>query len=800
MRSSRKERRWPVVPLRDMVVFPGSRVPFVVGRLASVEAVRAAVDGDGEVLLVMQRDPDLREPAPRDLHSVGTIARIIAETRLSDGNYKLVVEGVARARVTTVVKEQVHLSAQLEAWRPRSEAVPDEAEARRRLQALLDECSELRGSPIDEEGAVLGEEGALAAACDELALSLSLESDRKQEVLEAFEPAERIAKLQQLLEAEVDTLRIDRHLNREVQRKVSKSQRDFILQEKMKVIRDELGLAGGAADLDQLRERLDAAGLPAAAREKADEELRRLEVMPSMSAEATVARTWLEWMVAVPWKKRSRERRDFDEAEAVLHEDHHGLTRVKERVLEFLAVRSLRKGKPARGSVLCLVGPPGVGKTSLGRSIARATGRKFVRFSLGGVRDEAEIRGHRRTYVGAYPGRLVQGLKKAGTRNPVFLLDEIDKMAADFRGDPAAALLEVLDPEQNAHFVDHYLDTELDLSDVMFICTANVLHGVPAALQDRLEIIRLPGYAALEKREIARRFLLPRQIVDNGLTPKQLEVSEDALDGIVDLYTREAGVRGLERELASLCRKVATRVVRKPNLRVKLRKTTDLKPFLGAARFQPYETERAPEVGVATGLSWTAAGGQLLSIEAAVYAGEGRLLVTGQVGEVMQESLKAAVTWARTRAGELGIPESLFAETDIHVHVPEGAIPKDGPSAGVTLGTAVVSVLTGRPIRGDLAMTGEITLRGRVLPVGGVREKLLAAQRAGVDTVLLPKGCERELEDVPAGALDELELVIVETMDEVIEQALVPLRGGRRSRQAAGRRRAARSRSGRERS
>ena len=801
MRKSRKDRSRPVVALRDMVVFPGSRVPFVVGRLASVEAVRAAVEEDSEVLLVMQRDPAIREPAPRDLHSVGTLARIVAETRLSDGNYKLVVEGLCRARITAVVKEQVHLSAQVVPHRPRSQAVPREDEARTRIQAALDEYAEFRGAPAEEGSVELPATKPLAVACDELVVQLPLESDRKQEVLEAFEPEERIAKVEALLDAEIDTLRIDRHLNREVQRKVSKSQRDFILHEKMKVIREELGLAGGVADLEQLRERLEAAGLPAAAREKADEELARLEVMPSMSAEATVARTWLEWMIALPWKRRSRERRDFDEASAALHEDHHGLDRVKERVLEFLAVRALRKGKPARGSILCFVGPPGVGKTSLGRSIARATGRKFVRLSLGGVRDEAEIRGHRRTYVGAYPGRIIQGLKKAGTRNPVFLLDEVDKMAADFRGDPAAALLEVLDPEQNSSFLDHYLDIEFDLSEVMFLCTANVLHAIPPALQDRLEIIRLPGYSPGEKRAIAERFLLPRQLEENGLDEDRLTVSGEALDGLIDGYTREAGVRGLERELASLCRKVAARVVRKPDARVRLRTAADLKPFLGAPRFRAREAERAPEVGVATGLSWTAAGGQLLPIEAALHGGKGGLLVTGQVGEVMQESLKAAVTWARSRATELGVPESLFAESDIHVHVPEGAIPKDGPSAGVTLAVAVVSVLTGRPVRSDLAMTGEITLRGRVLPVGGVREKLLAAQRAGLHAVLLPKGCERELEEVPPGELEDLELIVVETMDEVVEQALVPLRGGRRTRQAAGRRRsAARSRGGRERS
>ena len=792
---NRDSSRRPVIPLRDMVVFPRQRAPFVVGRPSSVAAVHAALASDGEVLLLMQRDVDVREPGPGDMFAAGTLARIVQHARQADGTLKLLVEGLGRAQALDVRtagaegEAEAHLVAEAEMLADVEPAPAERAELEASLRALLSEHARLPGAPSLEASLALLDSGLPGRACDDAASRLPLPAAEKQRVLEASDPLERMSVLETALLLEGEKSRLDGKIQRQVQKQVEQAQREYLLGEKLKAIHKELGRKSEAAEAQELLERVEKAGLPPEARERAVAELRRLESMASMSAEASVIRAHVEWMLALPWTKRSEEQRDFDLAERVLDEDHHGLARVKERILEFLAVRALRK-EPGKGSILCFVGPPGVGKTSLGRSIARATGREFVRVSLGGVRDESEIRGHRRTYVGAYPGRILQMLRRAGTRNPVMLLDEIDKMASDFRGDPTAALLEVLDPEQNSTFSDHYLDVPFDLSEVLFACTANLLQSIPDALRDRLEVLRLPGYTPGEKRAIAERFLLPRQLRESGLGERDVRISTEALDALIDGWTREAGVRGLERELGSICRKAAARVVRatparasaKPKRRARkpvfeLASARDVQALLGPPRFRPLDMERKPEVGLATGLAWTETGGQVLLVEAIRVPGKGKLLVTGQLGDVMQESLKAALTWVRARAARFGLPESFLDTTDVHVHLPEGATPKDGPSAGITMCVAVLSALTGRPVRHDVAMTGEITLRGRVLPVGGVKDKLLAAHRAGVHCAILPADNARDIEDLPAEVRAAMTLTFVTGMDEVVEAALLPIPG-----------------------
>ena len=774
--------RWAVIPLRDMVVFPRQRTPFLVGRPSSIEAAEAAVGAKGEVLLVMQRDADVREPAPGDLHDTGTLARIVQHSRQNDGTWKVLVEGIARARVADGAREGAHLVAH--ASRSEDAETPVRPELVAALREALVEHSRIAGMPSLESALALLDAGTPARAADDAAGRLPLPVEAKQRVLEAFDAEARVETLQRILVVEAEKSRLDQKLQRQVQRQVDQAQREYLLNEKLKAIHKELGRKPDAQDAQELLARLESAELPLEAKERAVQEIRRLESMPPVSAEAGIVRSYIEWMLTLPWAKRSPEQRDFDLATRVLDEDHHGLEKVKERILEFLAVRALREG-PGKGSILCFVGPPGVGKTSLGRSIARATGREFVRVSLGGVRDEAEIRGHRRTYVGAYPGRIVQMLKRAGTKNPVMLLDEVDKLASDFRGDPTSALLEVLDPQQNSTFVDHYLDVPFDLSEVFFVCTANVLQAIPEALRDRLEIIRLPGYTPLEKRAIAERFLLPRQLEETGLRPTDVVLSTQALDALIEGWTREAGVRSLERELASLCRKAAARVVRMSKSARKskkpvidLRSAADIEPLLGPQRFRPLEIARHPETGVATGLAWTEAGGQVLLVEATPLPGKGRLQVTGRLGDVMQESSQAALTWVRMRAERFGLTQESLRDNDVHVHLPEGAIPKDGPSAGITMAIAVLSALTGRPVRHDVAMTGEITLRGRVLPVGGIKEKLLAAHRAGVTHVVLPTDNARDIEEVPAEVRDALTLTFVASMDEVVEATLLSAPGG----------------------
>ena len=764
--------RLPMVPLREAVVFPHTLVPFVVGRQSSLRALECVEDGDRRIFLACQRDASSDEPAPEEIHSVGAVATVVQSLKVASGNVRLLVEGVVRARALDISRNaEGYYCAEVCALPDRGVAAAGLDELAKEAAAAFEEYVKANPAlPAETLISTLKVEdpGRLA---DTIAAHLLAPAEIKQDLLERTLVGERLERLLEVLRAETDKLRVDAEINGRVKGQLERAQREYYLAEKIKAIQKELGRTAPGGDVEELAGRIEAAGLSAEALEKARGELKRLEAMPSQSAEATVARAYLEWLAAVPWKGKSRENRDLKRARRVLDEDHFGLAEAKERILEFLAVRKLapEKKQPA---ILCFVGPPGVGKTSLARSIARATGRKFVRVSLGGVRDEAEIRGHRRTYIGAFPGRIVQMMRKAGTMNPVFLLDELDKMATDFRGDPSAALLEVLDPTQNNAFLDHYLDVEYDLSNVFFIATANVLHTIPAALQDRLEVLRLPGYTLQEKLAIAERFLVGRQLEAAGLSADQVAVPRATIQAIVERYTREAGVRSLDREIARLCRRLARQLVDGEWSGAREVAPEDLASLLGVPRFRGPEARSRAEVGVATGLAWTAYGGEVLTPEAAVVPGKGRLTVTGQLGEVMQESARAALTYVRARAAEFGLPPDLESTRDLHIHVPEGAIPKDGPSAGVAMAVALVSILSGIPARADVAMTGEITLRGRVLPVGGVKEKLLAAHRTGIRTVLIPRDNEQDLAELPPDVAAELNVVLVDRVDEVLSLAL----------------------------
>ena len=764
----------PIVPLRDMVVFPHMMAPFVVGRRPSVVALERALQRpDKRIFLATQRDPKVDEPGEDDIYHWGVIARVVQHLQLASGNIKVMVEGLARARAVSFSTVRGALLAEvapLVATAPAGAAVGDYME---RLVELFKEYAKLSHH--------LSVEGVLASLqtqdpdqfADILAAHLSQPTADKQRLLEIVSPLDRLQKLNDILDIEIEKLNIDRRLSSRVKKQMEKAQREYYLSEKIKAINEELGRADNSEELAELKKAVAEAGMTEEARDKALLEIRRLEGMPPVSAEAGVSRNYVDWLLAVPWQKASREIRDIARAERVLNEDHYGLDKVKDRILEFLAVRQLVR--KTSGTILCFVGPPGVGKTSLARSIARATGRKFVRLSLGGVRDEAEVRGHRRTYIGAFPGQIIQMMRKAGTVNPVLLLDEVDKMAADFRGDPAGALLEVLDPEQNNSFHDHYLDVEYDLSKVLFICTANVIHTIPPALLDRMEMIQLSGYTQHEKIEIGRQFLVPRQIDRHGLSKYGPEFTTDALTTLIERYTREAGVRNLEREIASVCRKLARRV-----LREKLRRGTTITvdpelvgELLGKPRYRAQRREQAPEVGAAVGLAWTQVGGELMLTEVSLMRGKATVTLTGQLGEVMQESARAALSFVRSRAERLGIDVEEFATTDVHVHVPEGAIPKDGPSAGITLATALVSAFSGVPVRVDVAMTGEITLRGKVLPVGGIKEKVLAAYRMGIREVIMPDENEKDVEELPADVRQQMTFHFVEHMDAVLQHALV---------------------------
>jgi ATP-dependent Lon protease len=771
---------FPMVPLRDVVVFPHTMIPFVVGRKSSLMAVEQALNQHKKIFLSTQKDAKVDNPSPDDINAIGTIANIIQSLKLPNGNIKLLVEGAFRGRILEIRDEAGQLSALVKVIDRKVEVTTDVEKEMHRAVQLFEKYVKLSPNlPYETMISTIRvtEPGRLT---DTIAAHLQVPVEDKQRLLETFDPKERLSIITQTLDAEIEKLRVDRKIHQRVKKQMEKAQKEYYLNEKMKAIQQELGRKDDRVnEVEEFKQKIEQARMPKEAKEKAIQELKRLEVMPPISAEATVSRNYLEWLLAMPWSKKSKENRDIVRAERILNEDHYGLEKIKERIVEFLAVRRL-VAKP-KGSILCFVGPPGVGKTSLAQSIARSTGRKFVRLSLGGVRDEAEIRGHRRTYIGAFPGQIIQMVKKAGTKNPVFLLDEVDKMSMDFRGDPSAALLEVLDPEQNHAFLDHYLDTEFDLSEVMFIATANVLHTVPAALKDRMEVIRLPGYTLNEKISIAQKFLVPKQLKQHGLAPEKVKFDELTIRDAIEKYTREAGVRNLEREIASISRKMARRVVKEgPSVEITL--TPDmLADFLGVPKFRPKETREKNEVGVATGLAWTEVGGEILTTEATLMKGKGALVLTGKLGDVMQESARAALSYVRSRAIELGVTdEHFYRKYDIHIHVPEGAIPKDGPSAGITIATALASLVTRIPVRSDMAMTGEVTLRGKVLPIGGVKEKVLAAHRVGIRTIVLPRDNEKDLADIPPEVQTELEFKLVETMDEVLRLALErPLAPGR---------------------
>jgi ATP-dependent Lon protease len=762
-------KRVPMMPVRDMVIFPEMMHPFIVGREASVRALEDALAGDKKIFLVTQHDASVDDPKPEEIYQVGTLANIVQSVKLPDGNIKVLVEGTERAKIVQVTSDEGFFRASVRLVPVKSEPGPQIEQASARVTTLFEQYVKLSQSLNYDTmiAAVRVEDpGKLS---DAIAANLQIPVEEKQELLEIFEPAERLNRIADILEVEIEKLNVDRSINTRVKRQMERAQKEYYLNEKLKAIQKELG-RGEANEIEQLKKKIEASGMPEGPMEKALQELKRLEMMPPMSAESTVSRNYLDWLLAVPWKKRSKEIRDIKRAEQILSEDHYGLEKIKERILEYLAVRQLVKNP--KGSILCFLGPPGVGKTSLATSIGRATGRKFVRVSLGGVRDEAEIRGHRRTYIGALPGQIIQMMRKAGTTNPVFVLDEVDKMSMDFRGDPSAALMEVLDPELNHAFTDHYLDVEYDLSKVMFICTANVLHTIPQPLQDRMEVLRLPGYTEQEKHQIAQRYLVNRQLEGTGLTKDNLTFTDDSITHIIRHYTHEAGVRNLDREIANVCRKVARKVVAEGKSFTAEVTPKNINDYLGILKYRDFLAEKRNEIGLTTGLAWTEVGGQVLTTEATLMQGKGRLTLTGKLGDVMQESAHAGMSYVRSRSHLFGLPKDFYRHIDIHIHVPEGAIPKDGPSAGVTLCTSIVSALTLIPVRCDVAMTGEITLRGKVLPIGGVKEKLLAAHRLGLRTIILPKDNEKDLADVPPEILAQMAIHFVESMDQVLEIAL----------------------------
>ena len=767
-----------MMPIRDVVIFPHMMTPFVVGRESSVLALEEALNTEKKIFLATQHDASVDDPTPDQIYQVGTIVSIVQSLKLPDGNIKVLVEGVERARLHTVTQEDGFYRATVKVYPARP--VPSEkTEALNSRVTSSFEHYVKQSQNLNYETMIaavrVDDPGKLA---DTVGANLQLTIPEKQDLLEIFDPIDRLTRVAEVLDIELEKLNVDRTIQNRVKRQMEKAQKEYYLNEKIKAIQKELG-RGEKSEYDELRHKIEDAGMTKDAKEKALTELKRLENMPPMSAESTVSRNYIDWFLAVPWKKKSREIRDLGFAEKVLNEDHYGLEKVKERILEYLAVRRLVRDP--RGSILCFVGPPGVGKTSLGKSIARATGRKFIRLSLGGVRDEAEIRGHRRTYIGALPGQIIQMMKKAGTTNPVFMLDEIDKMSTDFRGDPSAALMEVLDPEQNHMFVDHYLDVEYDLSKVFFIATANVLFTIPAPLQDRLEIIRLSGYAEYEKLEIAKRHLIAKQISAHGLKKTDLEFTAPGILALVEEYTREAGVRNLEREIGNICRKTARKVVTRAKREKKKKivvKPEALSDLIGVPKYRDLRAEKKNQVGAAVGLAWTEVGGQLLTIEATLLDGKGKFTTTGKLGDVMQESAQAAMSYVRSRSQALGLPKDFYRHLDVHVHIPEGAIPKDGPSAGITLTTTLVSALTRVAVRGDIAMTGEVTLRGKVLSIGGLKEKLLAAHRHGIHEAIMPKDNEKDLPDIPELIKKDMKLHFVEYMDEVLTIALVhPLEG-----------------------
>jgi ATP-dependent Lon protease len=769
----------PLLPIRDIVIYPYMMLPLFVGRDVSIRAVEESLSRDRLIFLVAQKNSAEETPSPSDINRVGTIASIMRMLKLADGRVKILIQGLSKGEIDTYLRERPFFEVKIrKVIEPTVQEVPIEVEAlMRTAKEKIEQILNLKNLPPEIVMVTdnISDPGVLA---DLVASNLRLKIEESQAILEIFDPIERLKKVNELLSRELELSTMQARIQNQAKEEMSKTQRDYFLREQLKQIQQELGEGDERTEeINELKKHLDKAKMPAEVKREAEKQLKRLEQMHPESSEASLVRTYLDWLVELPWSKKTKDNLNLKKAKQVLDEDHYNLEKIKERILEYLAVNKLRR--KLKGPILCFVGPPGVGKTSLGRSIARALGRHFVRVSLGGVRDEAEIRGHRRTYVGALPGRIIQGIKQAGSNNPVFMLDEIDKVGADFRGDPSAALLEVLDPEQNHAFSDHYLNLPFDLSNVLFICTANILDPVPPALADRMEVIHLSGYTNEEKLEIARKYLIPRQLEDNGISGKHLEISDDAVLRIIAEYTKEAGLRNFEREIASICRKIARKIAEEKRELTRVTRA-NLHLFLGRPKFLPETEQDHHEIGVATGLAWTSAGGEILYVEASLSKGRGNLTLTGQLGDVMKESAQAAVSYARAHARTLGIEEDFYQKLDIHIHVPAGAIPKDGPSAGITVATALISALTRRPVSRDVAMTGEITLRGRVLPIGGLKEKSLAAFRAGIKTIILPDRNEKDLDEIPKTLRRKLRWIVAENMSDVLKTALLGRQNGAR--------------------
>jgi len=759
----------PLVPLRDIVVFPFMVIPLFVGRDKSVLALEKAMAEQKNIFLATQRNANHNDPGPSDIYETGTLANILQILKLTDGTMKVLVEGVQRGRIISFQENPSYHEVEVVKIEENIQVIPDVKALMRSIENLFEQYVKLNQKiPLEAISAIsnISEPHRFA---DTIASYMVFQTNEKQELLDTYNPVDRLNKLVSSLKSELEILKIEKRVHGRVRKQMERSQKEFYLNEQMKAIQKELGKRDEfKSDIDELSQKIKKAKMPKDIREKALKEVRRLEAMQPMSAEATVVRNYIDWLVDIPWKKGpGADKINVKEAQKILDADHYGLEKVKERIVEHLAVMKLVK--KIKGPILCLVGPPGVGKTSLGKSIARAMGREFVRVSLGGVRDEAEIRGHRRTYIGSMPGKIIQSMKKAGTTNPVFLLDEVDKMSMDFRGDPSSALLEVLDPEQNVAFNDHYLEIDYDLSQVLFICTANVLHSIPQPLQDRMEIIRIPGYTEDEKLSIAENFLIPKKIKEHGLTAKNLDFSDKALKKLIQEYTREAGVRNLEREVGSICRKVAKKVVEDGKKTTVALRPASVSKFLGVPKYPADKERTESEIGVATGLAWTEFGGELLSIEVSITPGKGQVVLTGKLGDVMKESAQAAMSYIRSRSKQLGLKPNFHMTIDVHVHIPEGAIPKDGPSAGITIAVALVSALTQNAVRRDICMTGEVTLTGKVLAIGGLKEKALAAHRVKIDNVIIPKDNEKDLPDIPANVRRKLNFIPVENMDDVLE-------------------------------
>ncbi len=765
-----KHQKLPLLPLRDVVVFPSMVIPLFVGRDKSITALEEAMESDKQVMLVAQKNASEDDPGQEDIYDIGTVSNILQLLKLPDGTVKVLVEGAYRAEIKEFVTEEESLSAVLEpCFCEAIEGAEEQVLPRAVLSQFEKYAKQSKKIPTEILSSIVSIQEPSRLA-DTIASHVGMSVDEKQKVLEILSERERLEHMMGIMESEMDVLQVEKRIRSRVKQQMEKSQREYYLNEQMKAIQQEMGdLENAPNEMGELEQRIQDSGMSKEAEAKATSELNKLKLMSPMSAEATVVRSFIDWIISIPWKKRSKVRHDLSKAEEILNADHYGLEEVKERILEYLAVQ--KRVRKLKGPVLCLVGPPGVGKTSLGQSIARATNRKYVRMSLGGVRDEAEIRGHRRTYIGSMPGKLIQKISKVGVKNPLFLFDEVDKMGMDFRGDPASAMLEVLDPEQNNTFNDHYLEVDYDLSEVMFVCTSNSMN-IPPALLDRMEIIRIPGYTEDEKLNIAKRYLIPKQLKNSGLKEGELEISDEAISDLIRYYTREAGVRGLEREIAKICRKVVKRSAMSKSQENSRVGPDDLEDISGVRKHKYGVAEEENRVGQVTGLAWTQVGGELLTIESAVVPGKGRVIKTGSLGDVMQESIQAALTVVRNRAKTLGIAEDFYEKNDVHIHVPEGATPKDGPSAGIGMCTALVSVLTSIPVKSEVAMTGEITLRGQVLPIGGLKEKLLAARRGGIKTVIIPEENKRDLKEIPDNIKADLDIRPVSWIDEVLQIAL----------------------------